>query len=144
MYRETLGKTIAMEGETKSKTVAKENKVRSHPGLPGSTRRVDRVSPGQLPSGFLPPPGPVPCPGRPGPGSTRRAGPGRVLKLWKILNLSSNFKRLIQQDPSTPSILYLLSSQAHIYDLDINKTHHENLKITLRSAASLIPDTRSP
>jgi hypothetical protein len=52
----------------------------------------------------------------------------------KILNLSSNFKRLIQQDPSTPSILYLLSSQAHIYDLDINKTHHENLKITLRSA----------
>jgi len=43
---------------------------------PGLTRRVDRVSPGQLPSGFLPPPGPVPCPGRPGPGSTRRAGPG--------------------------------------------------------------------
>jgi len=40
---------------------------------PGSTRWVDRVSPGQLPSGFLPPPGPVPCPG---PGSARRAGPG--------------------------------------------------------------------
>jgi len=38
--------------------------------------RVDRVSPSQFPSGFLPPPGPVPGPGRPGPGSTRRAGPG--------------------------------------------------------------------
>jgi len=43
---------------------------------PGLIRRVDRVSPGQFPSGFLPPPGPVPGPGRPGPGSTRRAGPG--------------------------------------------------------------------
>ena len=49
----------------------------SHPGLTGWTgSRVDRVSPGQFPSGFLPPPGPVPGPGRPGPGSTRRAGPG--------------------------------------------------------------------
>ena len=38
--------------------------------------RVDRVFPGQFPSGFLPSPGPVPGPGRPGPGSTRRAGPG--------------------------------------------------------------------
>ena len=38
--------------------------------------RVDRVFPGQFPSGFLPQPGPVPGPGRPGPGSTRRAGPG--------------------------------------------------------------------
>ena len=38
--------------------------------------RVDQVSPGQFPSGFLPPPGPVPGLGRPGPGSTRRAGPG--------------------------------------------------------------------
>ena len=38
--------------------------------------RVDRVSPGQFPSGFWPPPGLVPCPGRPGPGSTHRAGPG--------------------------------------------------------------------
>jgi hypothetical protein len=38
--------------------------------------RVDRVSPGQLPGGFLLGPGPVPGPGRPGPGSTRRAGPG--------------------------------------------------------------------
>ena len=36
--------------------------------------RVDRVSPSQLPNGFLPPPGPVPGPGRP-------AGPVRVLKL---------------------------------------------------------------
>jgi len=35
---------------------------------------------------FLPPffrqPGPVPAPGRPGPGSTRQAGPCRVSKLW--------------------------------------------------------------
>jgi len=38
--------------------------------------RVDRVPPGQLPSGFLLRPGPVPGPGRPGPGLTRRAGPG--------------------------------------------------------------------
>jgi hypothetical protein len=38
------------------------------PGRPGST--------GPLPSGFLPPPGPVPGSGRPGPGSTCRAGPG--------------------------------------------------------------------
>jgi len=38
--------------------------------------RVDRVSPGQFPSGFLPPPGLVPGPGQPGPGSTRRAGLG--------------------------------------------------------------------
>ena len=49
----------------------------SHPGLAGCTgSRVDRVSPGQFPSGFLPPPGPVPGPGWPGLGSTRRAGPG--------------------------------------------------------------------
>jgi len=57
-----------------------ENKKKltgSHPGLAGWTgSRVDRVSPGQFPSGFLPQPGPVPGPGRPGPGSTRRAGPG--------------------------------------------------------------------
>jgi hypothetical protein len=38
--------------------------------------RVDRVSPGQLPDGFLLRPGPVPGLDRPGPGSTRRAGPG--------------------------------------------------------------------
>ena len=42
---------------------------------PGSTRRVNRVSPGQLSSGFLPPSGPVPGPSRP-------TGPVRVLKLW--------------------------------------------------------------
>jgi hypothetical protein len=45
----------------------------SHPGLTGS--RVDRVFPGQFPSGFLPPPGPVPGPGRSGPGSIRRGSP---------------------------------------------------------------------
>ena len=55
---------------------------------PGFDRvdRVDRVFPGQFPSGFLPPPGPVPGPGRPGPGSTRRAGPGfKTLQKTKIL-----------------------------------------------------------
>jgi len=46
---------------------------RVSPGWTGS--QVDWVSPGQLPSGFLPPPGPVPGPGRSGPGSTCRAGP---------------------------------------------------------------------
>jgi hypothetical protein len=47
--------------------------------------RVDRVFPGQLPGGFLLRPGPVPSPGRPGPGSTRRAGLGfkTVLKTIK-------------------------------------------------------------
>ena len=43
---------------------------------PGSTRWVDRVSPGQFPTCFLLRPGPATGPGRPGPGSTRRAGPG--------------------------------------------------------------------
>jgi hypothetical protein len=43
--------------------------------------RVDRVSPGQFPSGFLPPPGPVPGLGRSG----QPAGPVRVLKLWDLL-----------------------------------------------------------
>jgi hypothetical protein len=48
---------------------------RFHRGLTGWTgSRVDRVSPDQFPSGFLPQPGPVPGPGRP-------AGPVRVLKL---------------------------------------------------------------
>jgi len=55
-------------------TCNKKNLTWSHPGLTGS--RVDRVSPGQFPSGFLPSPGPVPGPGRLGPGSTRRAGLG--------------------------------------------------------------------
>ena len=52
-------------------------------GWPGSraTLRVDRVSPGQLLSGVLPPPGPVPCPG--GRVPSRPAGLIRVLKLWK-------------------------------------------------------------
>jgi len=62
---------------------------RVYPGRPGSgsTRRVDRVSPGQLPGGFLLGPGPVPGPGRPGPGSTRRAGPG-FKTMVLILSLS--------------------------------------------------------
>jgi len=37
--------------------------------------QVNRVSSGQLLNGFLLRPGPVPSPGRPGPGSTHRAGP---------------------------------------------------------------------
>jgi hypothetical protein len=46
-------------------------------GLLGSTgSRVDRVLPGQFPNGSFHQPGPVPAPGQPGPGSTRRARPG--------------------------------------------------------------------
>ena len=61
-----------MTGRVKKKVTG------SHPGLAGWTgSRVDPSGrPGQFPSGFWPPPGPVPCPGRPGPWSTRRAGPG--------------------------------------------------------------------
>ena len=55
----------------------KKKETGFQPGLPWSPGfRVGRVSPGQLPTGFLLRPGPVPGPGRPGPGSTRRAGPG--------------------------------------------------------------------
>ena len=47
----------------------------SQSSLPGLIRfRVDRVSLGQLPSGFLLRPGPVPSPGRPGPGLTCQSG----------------------------------------------------------------------
>jgi hypothetical protein len=53
----------------------KKRESGSQSGLPGSTRQVDRVLPSQLPNGFLLRPGPVLGPGRPGPGSTRRAGP---------------------------------------------------------------------
>jgi len=51
---------------------------RVYPGLPGpgSTLRVDRVLPGQLPCGFLLRLGLVSCPGRLGSRSTHRAGPG--------------------------------------------------------------------
>ena len=57
--------------------IQKNKEVGSQPGLSGSPGfRVDRVSPGQLLGGFLLRPGPVPGPGQPGPGSTRRAGPG--------------------------------------------------------------------
>jgi hypothetical protein len=68
----------------------KKKEVGSQPGLPGSPGfRVNplgrpgfarptpqRVSPGQLLNGFLLRPEPVPGPGWPGPGSTRRASPG--------------------------------------------------------------------
>ena len=60
----------------KSKTVAKKNKAGSQPGLPESTRRVDRVSLAQIPGCFLLRPGPAPGPDRP-------AGPG--FKLWLMV-----------------------------------------------------------
>jgi len=59
--------------------------------MTGNKKKIDRVSPGfdrvdrvpgrpgfagPTPKQVLPPPGPVPGPGRPGPGSTRWAGPG--------------------------------------------------------------------
>jgi len=49
--------------------------------------RIDRVSPGQLPGGFLLRPRPVSCPGRLGLGSTRRAGPGfkTMVDLFKLI-----------------------------------------------------------
>ena len=54
----------------------------------GSTRRVDRVSPGQLPNGFLLRPGPVPGPSRPGPGSARQTGPGFKTMMPRTLIVS--------------------------------------------------------
>jgi hypothetical protein len=48
-----------------------------------------RVSPGQFPSGFLPQPGPVPGSGRPGPGSTHRAGPGFKTLVWIAFTVES-------------------------------------------------------
>jgi hypothetical protein len=54
--------------------IQKNKEAGSQSGLSGSPGfRVDRVSPGQLLGGFLLRPGPV---SGPGPGSTRRAGPG--------------------------------------------------------------------
>jgi len=69
----------------------------SHPGLAGWTgSRVDRVSPGQFPSGFLPQPGPVLGPGRPGPGSTRRASSG-FKTLGKFLKREKNNKGVLSK-----------------------------------------------
>jgi hypothetical protein len=60
---------------------------------PGSTHRVDRVSPGQFPSGFLPQLGLIPGSGRPGPRSTRRAGPGfKTLKKNSYWNKTKGAK----------------------------------------------------
>ena len=67
----------------------KKKKTGSQLGLPGSPGfRVDRVSPGQLPGGFLLRPGPVSGPGRPGPGSTRRAGPSFKTMVTCVLCVS--------------------------------------------------------
>jgi hypothetical protein len=54
--------------------------VRVCPGHPGHglTRRVDRVLPGRCTGRSFDKPEPVQPPGRPGPGSTRRAGPGLI------------------------------------------------------------------
>jgi len=64
----------------------------------GLTRRVDRVLPGCCPGRSFIKPEPVQPPGWPGPGSTRRAGPGFITRLqlhstygklhcWLIVNL---------------------------------------------------------
>jgi hypothetical protein len=66
--------------------------------------RVERV-PGQFPSGFLPPPGPVSSPGRPGPGSTRRASPG--------------FKTLIKTKHFLDLVLDWLSTLGFYVDQDL-------------------------
>jgi hypothetical protein len=77
LYRETLSKTVAMEGKMKSKLVGqKKNKVGSHPGLPGLTFRVDRVLLGQITNCFLLKPGPFPSSG----------WPDRISKLWLQLH----------------------------------------------------------
>ena len=62
-----------------------KKKVGSQSGLPGSLGfRVDRVSPGQLPGGFL-------LRARPVPGLGRPAGPIRVSKLWRKLLHTCNY-----------------------------------------------------
>jgi len=69
--------------------------VRVRPG-PGSTHRVARVWPGCCHSRSFVKPGPVQPPGRPGPGSTRWAGPGLItvaLRAW------------ISSDPSDPTTI---------------------------------------
>jgi len=71
----------------------KKNKMTgSHPGLARWTgSRVDRVFPGQFPSGFLPQLGPVSGPGRP-------AEPVRVLKHWVKPNFSNVNKKFNIRD----------------------------------------------
>jgi len=65
--------------------------MESHPGLArvcqghpghGLTRRVERFLPGRCTGRSFDKPGPVQPPGRPGPGSTRRAGPGLITMGW--------------------------------------------------------------
>jgi hypothetical protein len=71
--------------------------VGSRPGRLGSglTRRVDRVSSGQLPDGFLLKPGPVPDPGRTSLGSTCRAGPGfKIMLPLHIINVNEQTMKL--------------------------------------------------
>ena len=65
-------------------------------GRPGhrSTHRVDRVWPFFWASRFLTLPGPVQPPGRPGPGSTHRAGPS-LITVIKDVGIISNFTLLL-------------------------------------------------
>ena len=59
-----------------------------------STLRVDRVLPGQFSFRVVYQPGPVLAPGQPGPGLTRRAGPGfktMLLSLdWSLQHISTS------------------------------------------------------
>jgi hypothetical protein len=53
-------------------------------GLPGSW--VDQVWPGRCIGRSFDKPEPVQPPGRPGPGSTRRAGPGLITMIWTSIS----------------------------------------------------------
>jgi len=78
--------------------IQKNKEAGSQSGLSGSPGfRVDRVSPGQLLGGFLLRPEPVSGPGRPGPGSTRRAGPGfeTMVQMDNIVKVDLCFRIII-------------------------------------------------
>jgi len=104
--------------------------IRVYPGQPGSgsTRQVDRVSPGQLPRRFLPPPRPVPGPGRP-------AGPVRVSKLCVIELIIFSFSRnqiLAFLEPSHVFFklkLYIYILNKFIFDQEIIKINILELAI---------------
>lgn len=89
---------LKIEGEASFARLLRPGLSRVYPGRlgSGSIHRVDRVSLGQLPGGFLLRPGPVLGPGQPGPGSTRRAGPG----FKTICSTALMFKGLPEHIPS--------------------------------------------
>jgi hypothetical protein len=68
----------------KSHIWKKKKNIESHPGL-GLTRRVDRVWLGRCTDRSFDKPGPVQPPDRPGPGSTRRAGPGLITMILSYI-----------------------------------------------------------